>query len=146
MNKKFWKKAVITGIISWVALNLFLAFRLLRKLKKLKEQYNIHIIQTDQKITFAGQEFSGDSILVAFGALELNLKEAIPASKSMNLDLYANYCGVKIIVPQNWNVKAEGSRFLGGFTDTTRKNKDTGLPTLSIKYNISFAGVDVVNV
>lgn len=145
MKVKFWKKALITGIISWIALNLFFVFRLLGKLKKLKEQYSTHIIQSDRKISFAGKEFSGDSILVAFGALELNLKEARPASNTMNLEINANYCGVRIMVPPGWNVEAKGHSYLGGFSNSTRKNTEASSPTLIIQYSISFAGVDVVN-
>ncbi|CAN5290517.1 hypothetical protein BH23BAC1_BH23BAC1_43290 [soil metagenome] len=145
MKNKFWKKALITGIISWIALNLFFAFRLLGRLKKLKERYNTHIIQEDKKISYAGKEFSGDSVLIAFGALEMNLEKAIPAAQSMKLDLYANYCGVKIIVPKNWNIEAEGHSFLGGISNATRKKKEPEFPTLYIKYNISFAGLEVVN-
>lgn len=142
--KKKTLKVIAAGFTSLVAFHTGYALYTLTKLKKIQGDYKTAVIQTDKKISMNGKEFSGDSLLVAFGGLELDLRGAVPTSDSISITIKALYCGVKIIVPESWNVRSEGKTFLGGITNKCKDGK-VGQPQLIIQYDISFAGVDIVN-
>jgi hypothetical protein len=143
MKKKTFK-ILAAGFTAFAAFHTGYALYILNKLKKIKGDYNTVVIQTDKKISLRGEEFSGDSQLVAFGAFELDLRGSIPTSESISISIKAMYCGVKIIVPEGWKVTGEGKTFLGGFANKCFEGKD-GLPHLFIQYDIHFAGIDVSN-
>jgi len=136
-------KFLAAGLTAVVTLQAVYAIYQLKKIKKIKDQFKTNVIQADQIISFKGKEFSGDAILVAFGSLEYDLRDSIPTNQAISIILQAAYCGVKIIVPEGWNVKGEGKTFLGGFTNKCRKNNNPDKPLLIIHYDIRFAGVEV---
>jgi len=136
-------KLIAAGFTALVSVQAGFAIYQLKKIKKLKGQFKTHVIQSDKKIILKDKEFSGDAILVAFGSLDLDLRGAVPTNKAMSIILKASYCGVKIIVPQGWNVRGEGKTFLGGFTNKCSHNDNPDQPLLIIHYDISFAGVEV---
>ncbi|HSJ67759.1 MAG TPA: hypothetical protein VK921_08795 [Anditalea sp.] len=142
--KKKTLKILAAGFTAILSLQTGFALYTLSKLKKIKGNYKTSVIQNDKKISLTGQEFSGDSLLIAFGAYELDLRGAIPTSQFISLTIKAMYSGVKIIVPEGWSVKGEGKTFLGGFTNKCKVGQE-GLPHLIIQYDISFAGVEVIN-
>jgi len=142
--KKKTLKIFAAGFTAFAAFHTGYALYTLKKLKKIRGDYNTTVIQTDKKISMKGKEFSGDSLLVAFGAFELDLRGAVLTSDSISITIKALYSGVKIIVPESWNIRTEGKTFLGGITNKCSDGK-LGQPQLIIQYDISFAGVDIVN-
>jgi len=142
--KKKTLKLLAAGFTAFVSFQTGYALYTLSKLKKIKGDFKTTVIQTDKRISMQGKEFSGDSILVAFGATELDLRGSIPTSESISILVKAVYCGMKIIVPEGWSVKADGKTFLGSLTNRCSDGKK-GLPELIIQYDISFAGVEVTN-
>jgi len=143
--KKKTLKILTAGFTAFVSFQTGYALYTLSRLKKIRGNYKTTVIQTDKNISMKGKEFAGDSLLIAFGSLVLDLRESIPTSKSISVTIKASYCGVKILVPKGWNVRGEGKTFLGGFTNKCRINNNPDQPLLIIQYDISFAGVEVCN-
>ncbi len=80
----------------------------------------------DQWIMFGGveqalttQQFTGGTINVAFGGVELDLRQAALAPGDVSLSMKAMFGGIEIRVPENWQVVVDGTAILGGVEDKT---------------------------
>ena len=120
----------------------YAAYKLSPKMKDLKATYN-------QVIAFNGEEkkyeeFDGDALAVLFGSLELDLSEAVMLGESATLKLYGEFCGIEILVPENWNVKVEGTHDKAGIDNSVDYDgEDDTSKLLIIDYDLKFAGLDI---
>lgn len=80
----------------------------------------------DQWIMFGGveqalttQQFTGGTVNVAFGGVELDLRRTALAPGDVSLSLKALFGGIEIRVPENWQVFVDGTAILGGVDDKT---------------------------
>jgi predicted membrane protein len=65
------------------------------------------------------QQFTGGTVSVAFGGVELDLRQAalVPGDSSLNLTTI--FGGIELRVPENWQVIVDGTAILGGVEDKT---------------------------
>lgn len=88
--------------------------------------------------------FQGGEVTAIFGGGEVNLKNTSSKEKVINLNVIAIFGGLKIIVPDNWRVNANGMGIFGGFDNKTiLKGKEITL--LQIDGTALFGGVEIVN-
>lgn len=66
------------------------------------------------------QNFQGGKILAIFGGSNFNLNRAKMAPGQNYIDVLAIFGGMKLIVPENWNVKINAVSIFGGFSDKHR--------------------------
>ena len=69
-----------------------------------------------RNISVVSETFQGGKITAIFGGSKINLLYAKPV-EGCTLDVVTLFGGVKIIVPEDWNVKIEVVSIFGGFED-----------------------------
>jgi predicted membrane protein len=70
--------------------------------------------------TIVSQNFCGGKILAIFGGSNFNLSRAKLAPGKNYIEVLAIFGGMKLIVPEDWNVKINAIAIFGGFSDKHR--------------------------
>ncbi len=94
----------------------------------------------DKKIT--SKEFKGGDINVAFGGLELDLREAKIQKSGAIIHINCAFGGVEIYVPKDCRVKTNGNAVLGDWESRLR-DRDISGPILEINGGVLFGGVGI---
>lgn len=98
------------------------------------------------KRTVLSKHFSGGETVSVFGGTEINLMQA-DMDKMAHLDVTVVFGGLKLIVPQNWEVRTEMTSILGGVEDK-RFSAVKVVPdekVLVITGAVIFGGVNIVS-
>ncbi len=96
--------------------------------------------------TIMSQSFKGGKILAIFGGSTFNLSRAKLAPGKNYIEVLAIFGGMKLIVPEDWNVKISALSVFGGFTDKHRINPYNGNnpeSELVIKGTVVFGGGEI---
>ena len=95
---------------------------------------------SSHRIKYDGRVFVSENLDVVFGSVELDLRKAIIEG---DCTIHANcvFGNIKILVPENTNVKVKDSSVFGGASNHTINKK--GEHTLYIKSNSVFGGISV---
>jgi len=139
------KKSKIIGVAGLAALagGGYAAYKTMTKVTKVKVLKATY----DQVIAFNGSEkkyeiFEGDSYAAVFAGVEIDLSEAEMVGDQASLRIYAEFAGVEITVPREWNVKVDGIAEKAGVSNQVDyRPEDTSSKRLTIDYNIKFAGL-----
>ncbi len=109
----------------------------------------------DEEVIFGGlnrkvvtNNFTGGKISTIFGGVELDLTASQLAPGTQVLQIEAIFGGIKLRVPDNWNVVVDVKMVLGGFDDKRMFGNDytlEGKNTLIIKGEAIFGGGEVYN-
>ena len=83
--------------------------------------------------------------MAIMGGCEIDLRQAAIAADEASIDTFAMWGGIKIKVPQTWNVILQGFPFLGGFDDKTVKPSDPSAKRLVIRGTAIMGGVEITN-
>ncbi len=86
------------------------------------------------------RDFEGGEVVTIFGASKIDLSDTRIAEKGGKLNVVAIFGGAEIIVPENMNVKLEGSSVFGGWEDKTNGNIKGSQESLIIIEGISVFG------
>ena len=97
-------------------------------------------IFSSHRINYDGMEFHSAEINVVFGSAQLDLRNAI-IEGDCKVHTNSVFGGVSVLVPENVNVKVNGSGIFGGVSDKTTHRE--GAPTIYIKSNFVFGGVSI---
>lgn len=107
---------------------------------------------SDISLAFSGVEstntsddYRGGKINVAFGGVELDLREAKIAGDTARLEIFVAFGGVELRVPKEWEVRTSGLPLFGGWEDGTRKPTGKKPPVLEISGTCLFGGVEIKN-
>lgn len=98
-----------------------------------------------RNIRFDNQEFTGASISVAFGAIEMDLRNAIVTSDAV-IDASAAFGGIDIFVPSNVKVEVDCTPILGGVENkasTPTSSDGRQIPVLYINATCILGGIDI---
>lgn len=97
--------------------------------------------------TIISQNFLGGKILAIFGGSNFNLTRAKLAPGKNYIDVLAVFGGMKLIVPEDWNVKINAISIFGGFSDKHRispaPSSNTSESQLIIKGFVIFGGGEI---
>lgn len=90
------------------------------------------------------QNFQGGDLSVTFGGLELDLRAAELAAGGATLALEVVFGGVKVKVPDNWQVTVTSGAHFGGVTENRRQPapEDTA-GQLTITGKLLFGGLEI---
>lgn len=94
----------------------------------------------DKKVK--SQNFKGGELNVAFGGLQLDLRDCKITKEGARLHINCAFGGVEIFVPKECRIKTDGKGFLGGW-DVMLKERKIDEPTLEITGGVIFGGVDI---
>ncbi len=95
-----------------------------------------------ETLDFSGEVFQGAQLNAVFGGLKCDLRRA-QIDQDCLIDASAIFGGVDIYVPTNVNVKVSSNSVFGGVTNKAPCFHDENAPTIYIKGNCMFGGVDV---
>lgn len=95
-----------------------------------------------EKMTFSGKEFHGAELNAVFGGVECDLRNAIIGQDCV-IQASAIFGGIDIYVPTNVNIKVSSNSIFGGVSNKTANFHDDLAPTLYVKCNCMFGGVDI---
>ncbi len=125
---------------------------------KVDPAMNIPISESDEVNLFAmfgggmqtviSQNFRGGHAMAIFGGIDLNLKQVKLAPGKIPVWVFVIFGGIKVIVPEEWNVAVRGIPIFGGFEDA-RPNKTEQISdnesTLVVRGIVLFGGIEVKN-
>lgn len=77
-----------------------------------------------------------------FGALSVYFDNAKLHQDGAEIILDVAFSGVELFIPREWNVNISSNVMLGGIEESRRRENKTG-PTVTIKGNVSLAGVEI---
>ena len=66
------------------------------------------------------QSFKGGKVTTVFGGLNFDMLKAKMAPGDNHIDVFCLFGGMKLIVPEGWNVKIQVMSLFGGFSDKHR--------------------------
>ena len=97
--------------------------------------------------TIISDSFKGGKILAVFGGSNFNLSRSKLAPGKNYIDVLAIFGGLKLVVPENWNVKISAISIFGGFSDKHRVHTPEQYseddPQLIIKGFVIFGGGEI---
>lgn len=112
-----------------------------------ENRLNVHLAFSTTERKVNSQEFEGGEIHVAFGAAELDLRNAGTKQKEIFLNVHAAFGGVELMIPDTWVVVLRGHGAFGVFEDKTHpvNPADPAKPRLILTGSAAFGGVTVRN-
>ena len=97
----------------------------------------------------ASQQFKGGKVTTIFGGLNFDLLSAKLAPGENYIDVFFLFGGMKLVVPEDWNVKTQVLSLFGGFGGQHRYktliSNTSGNSQLIIKGTVIFGGGDIKN-
>ncbi len=98
---------------------------------------------SSQKVSFSDEEFNGTDVSAIFGAVEIDLTDAI-IKKDVVINASAVFGGIDIRVPKNMKVKIKSNSIFGGVSEKRRNIKETSSSqTIYINASCMFGGVEI---
>lgn len=144
--KKVTRKTFILGSLAVIILSrLILMLGTLIRLKGVRDKYSKCILFAGQQLSLNGKAYEGESLAVVYSGVIIDFRGATIKDTAI-LDLYGEYCGIKIIVPKKWRVSVDGQSKMSGVSNDIKYKKDNQKsPLLVIKHDLRYAGLEVTN-
>jgi len=92
------------------------------------------------------RELAGGSATAFMGGCEIDLTACESAGPPADIHAFAMWGGIDIKVPEDWEVRVEGTALLGGFEDNTQRSTEAGeRKVLVVRGMAIMGGVEVKN-
>ena len=91
------------------------------------------------------ERFASADVNAVIAATTLDLRPAKLVDGHGEVDVYAMWGGIDLLVPREWRVVSEVTPILGVFQDTTVVPEDPNAPTLLIRGSVVMGGIEVRN-
>lgn len=102
--------------------------------------HTVDAIFSTHRLNYSGKVFHSANINVIFGGAQLDLRNSI-IEEDCKIRTGCIFGGITILVPENVNVRVQGSGIFGGVFDKTEHCENA--PIIYIKSNFIFGGVTV---
>ncbi|MHB1276778.1 MAG: LiaF transmembrane domain-containing protein [Bacteroidia bacterium] len=114
--------------------------------KSSSDELEIDAIFCGSKKQILSKDFKGGEINLIFGGTELNLSQA-DFQKEVVIDVTIVFGGLKIIIPNNWELKTQLTTIAAGVEDKRRNDGLQVVPdkVLLLKGTVIFGGIDIQN-
>lgn len=146
--KLLWK-LILPGILIAVGISFifkeYFSKEINKKIKKLNEKKldnDYYATFSYQDLIFNEEKFKGANLSVVFGAIKLDLRNAIIESDVV-LNISSTFGGVDILVPENVNIKIKSTPIFGGVSDKYNRKDNTKAHTIFINATCVFGGVEI---
>ncbi|MDI9472745.1 MAG: hypothetical protein GX260_04040 [Tissierellia bacterium] len=104
---------------------------------KLKEDSDFFFMMSSEELDFESEIFEDTCAAALMSSLVVDLSNAKPSPQPMNLCIKAKMSQVDVILPENWNVKAQGVNFNSVVeNDIVFDREDFEAPLLFINYQL----------
>jgi predicted membrane protein len=90
-------------------------------------------------------QFSTADVNAVIAAMTLDLRPAKLIDGRGEIDVYAMWGGIDLMVPKEWRVVSEVTPILGVFQDATQVPEDPNAPTLVVRGSVVMGGIEVRN-
>ena len=111
----------------------------INKTNEVKEEYVATFSSQDVKLD--KEKFEGTTINAIFGGVKLDLTDAI-IKEDVVINASAIFGGIKLIVPENVNIKVKSSSIFGGVDNKVKSKKEEKV-TIYVNASCMFGGVDI---
>lgn len=111
-----------------------------------KDKLEIVAIFCGSKKRIISKDFKGGEMVAVFGGVELNLTNA-DFDREIVIDTTVVFGGLKIIIPNNWELKTQMTSIAAGIEDKRRTDGLQVVPdkTLILTGTVVFGGIDIQN-
>lgn len=89
------------------------------------------------------ENFHGGKVTMIFSGGELNLGRVKPSAREIDIEIVAVFSGLKLVIPEGWQIKSKGAAIFGGYNN--RVEKSEGETILNIKGAAIFGGIEITN-
>lgn len=98
-----------------------------------------------QDIVSRADRFTGGSLTAIFGGATLDLRQAALDSEGAQVETFAAFGGIDIIVPRGWRVTVSGMPLFGAFEDHADRSArvEPETPTFRVSGIALFGGIEV---
>lgn len=103
---------------------------------------NLSAVFGERRENFAGQVFAGATLSTAFGALNIDLRDAV-IEQDVRIDATAVFGGIDIQMPSNVIVKVLSTPVLGGVSNKAPSPKEGPCFTIFLNATCVFGGIDI---
>lgn len=90
-------------------------------------------------------QFAAAEVNAVIAAMTLDLRPAKLVDGKGEVDVYAMWGGIDLMVPKEWRVVSEVTPILGVFQDATVVPEDPNAPTLVVRGSVVMGGIEVRN-
>jgi hypothetical protein len=134
---------LLTAIISAITAAV-LKERLVSRGDETDDEIDLVTIYTGRDFTSKAPSFRGGSVLTWYGGASIDLREASLDPAGATLNARTIFGGLRLLVPETWNVRSNITAVFGGVGDT----RDTSVvdelgPTLTVTGFALFGGVGI---
>jgi len=105
--------------------------------------FTVFVMMGGAERKVVSQAFRRGDVSAVMGGATIDFRSALPANGRAEIDVFALWGGVELIVPVGWKVMGEVSPILGGFDDATVPPMDSSAPVLIVKGTALMGGVEV---
>jgi len=111
-----------------------------------KDRLEVDAMFCGSKKHLLSKNFKGGEINIIFGGTELNMSQASIENEA-TIDISIMFGGLKIVVPNNWEVKTQMTTIAAGIEDKRGRGGLEVVPdkVLILKGTVLFGGVDIQN-
>jgi predicted membrane protein len=88
-------------------------------------------------------DFAGAKLNAIFGGIDIDLTNVKTAKNVIVIEANAVFGGIEIIIPEDWNVKIEGTPLFGGYSMNNKRPFIEKSPTVVFKGVALFGGVEI---
>jgi predicted membrane protein len=108
------------------------------------ENYISHTaLFSGMELKVVNDDFVGARLNAIFGGIEIDLSNVKTNKKVIVIESNAVFGGIEITIPNDWNVKIEGTPFFGGFSMNHKRPVIENAPTVIFKGLALFGGVEI---
>lgn len=138
-RKTFTKIVILGSIIAGIV------FYVRKKLDELKKYYKNTVIFNGKELKYEDEEvFTGESIASVFSGVDVDLRNVDVQANEVTIDLFTMFSGIRIRIPADWYVVAEGTNNASGIEIRDNEENEDAL-ILKINYKAYFSGIEVTN-
>jgi predicted membrane protein len=97
------------------------------------------------RLVCTAQRFRGAWLTAVFGGIDLDLRDARPASEGASVNATAAFGGIEILVPKGWRISVRSTPIFGGIEDKTDHSVSAAAdaPSLHVDAVTVFGGVQI---
>ncbi len=142
MNKRH--KRMFFVVLSIFAFIGVVATKIYYLVSKLKKDADFFFFKSNDRLDYSNEEFEDTSVGCIYSSLEIDLSESLPIKDPMHLSIKSHYSTVEVIVPDDWNVRLQGSQQKGYIDNRIEFNQDDfDSPLLFIQYETKASLLEV---
>lgn len=105
-----------------------------------QREYNS--IFSSNHIRMDNEVFTGTSLSAVFGAIVLDLRNAV-VQNDVEINATAVFGGIDIYIPRGVNIKINNVPIFGGVSNKTTQFNDPSAPTIYLNSTCMFGGIDI---